>query len=618
MRHCAGLFVGLRSHPLWRYSTVAVVLFHLSVGFVVERVEAADLESAKLALRTKQFDQAVRALNLLAKQGDATAQYLAGLSALNGLAGTTSRSTAKDWLRAAAQQRHAAASFVLASILSDEVPRPVDEIRRLVEQSAAAGYLPAQSALKHGMPLQRAFPAAADERSLRLATFLSAARRNDVSMLQRLKPADLVNIQDEFKRTPLFVAAEAGASESVAQLLRWGADPKAADQFGITPLMVSATQANTEATAALIASGGNVNDADDAGRTSIIHASFAGQPAQIAALLSAGADPNRTDVRGWTALDYAIRRNRSHAEQFLRAKGAVAKSGSAVTRVPIAGDLSRTGALYQGWAPLLIAITRDDAPRVHKLLAESQTSNVRTPAGDSALHLAIQTDAQTVVPVLLKSGFDPGLLNSRGEHVLVTATRRGMVSVVEQLLDAGVRPNAHGPKEDVPLIEAVRANKVGTARALIDGGASVDERSVEGESAVLLAARAGLGDIVSLLISRKADIRAANKSGRSPLTIAAMNGHLSIVDTLLAADSPLDAVDFNGNTAMIDAASAGKDAVVLRLLRAGTSVQAANGRQYGIACRRRRGAHRRCARAAEERRGDQWAECIRGYSADCC
>ena len=149
-----------------------LVLLHFCIGLTVERVWAADLDSAKLALRTKKFDQGVRELSLMAKQGDANAQYLAGLAALNGLGENASRSAAKDWLGAAAQQRHPAASFVLASLLTDEVPRPVDEIRRLIEQSAAAGYSPAQSALKSGMPLERAYPAATDERNLRLATFV--------------------------------------------------------------------------------------------------------------------------------------------------------------------------------------------------------------------------------------------------------------------------------------------------------------------------------------------------------------------------------------------------------------------------------------------------------------
>ncbi len=102
-------------------------------------------------------------------------------------------------------------------------------------------------------------------------------------------PADTINIMDDFRsmaRDPehrrgfeklLYLAAQRGDADLVAERLSWGIDPNCGFSKGRTPLIA------------------NVRDSCPSAAT-------------IQALLEAGADPSITDESGLTALDYARRK----------------------------------------------------------------------------------------------------------------------------------------------------------------------------------------------------------------------------------------------------------------------------------------------------------------------
>jgi hypothetical protein len=93
-----------------------------------------ELESARLALRTRQQAAALRALRAPAERGVAEAQYLLGLATLAGGTADAERATALRWLRAAGSQGHAAAAFALAGLGAGSQPAT----RRRSRRSATA------------------------------------------------------------------------------------------------------------------------------------------------------------------------------------------------------------------------------------------------------------------------------------------------------------------------------------------------------------------------------------------------------------------------------------------------------------------------------------------------
>ena len=66
--------------------------------------ESAAAAQAKVLLRTKQFDAALRELRLAAEHGDVQSQYLLGLVYANGLGTAVSLDEARHWLSAAAEK----------------------------------------------------------------------------------------------------------------------------------------------------------------------------------------------------------------------------------------------------------------------------------------------------------------------------------------------------------------------------------------------------------------------------------------------------------------------------------------------------------------------------------
>ncbi len=76
--------------------------------------------------------------------------------------------------------------------------------------------------------------------------------------LLRKRPHDKANKGD----TPLHEAAREGYTETVAALLKAGADHKAQNEFGATPLHRAARKSCTETVAALLADGADANAKD--------------------------------------------------------------------------------------------------------------------------------------------------------------------------------------------------------------------------------------------------------------------------------------------------------------------------------------------------------------------
>ena len=81
---------------------------------VAKPVAASAIETARAALRTRQFTAAQERLHALAIAGDGEAQYLLGQMLLNGVGAPVNLKAAQEWLEQAARQKHAAAAYVLA------------------------------------------------------------------------------------------------------------------------------------------------------------------------------------------------------------------------------------------------------------------------------------------------------------------------------------------------------------------------------------------------------------------------------------------------------------------------------------------------------------------------
>ncbi len=296
-------------------------------------VPASDgLEAARLAIRTKQFSQAVRLLQREALAGSADARYLLGLALWNGIGIEADREAARASLRGAADTGHPAAAYALAALLAGGNAGDAAEASKWLARAAAAGYTPAiasSSARTLAFADARATLVSGE---LRFEIARAAAREDAAMLLSAAGTRELVNRRGDFGRTLLLEAAEAGAAKATQLLLAAGGLPEIADEYGETPLMFAAAQSEVAVTRQLLAAGARANSADRAGRTALFRAAAANLPDQVRELLAAGASIDHSDLRGWTAFDVAQQGNSVRALEVLRAAAASACAAILVSR----------------------------------------------------------------------------------------------------------------------------------------------------------------------------------------------------------------------------------------------------------------------------------------------
>ncbi len=598
-------------------ATICVALAWGAPTQSAERAPPADsAEAIRIALGTKDFATALAALKGGAERGDRDAQYLLGLALVSGTGIVEDRVAGRRWLEQAASRDHPAACYALAGLLahdaSDYAQMDVAGANQWLTKAASLGYsLAIEMNKRKQLPLAPAYPDASAGKAVRFAFARWAIEAGREDLLPGAGVATLINEVDEFGRGLLGWAAFAGNAKAAQWLVQQGSEVDAKDAFGTTPLMLAVTHENTAVTSALLAAGAKVDPVDKVQRTALTHATWADRPQQVQLLVKAKADINHTDARGWTPLDVAVQRNRSAAATQLRALGAVTKFGTG-TRVAVATgiDPTRTGSLYQGWSPLLVAVSRNDETLVQQLLQSGGDARGLTPQKDTALHVAVEARAAPLIPLLLAAGADPAIENKGGESALDLAIRRGDQSMVNALLNAQRKrdPSAvfksalaatrtqqtavlrslltldkladvAGQGTAQPLLVAARSGNIEVARAWLEHGIDVNATDREGRSAIWYAARDGRTPMVAELLAAKAKVNAADRSGITALAAAAAGGHAPVVKALLAAGASIDLRSKEGTSALGAAAGAGHAEVVQVLLAQKAAVDATD--QFG-------------------------------------
>jgi ankyrin repeat protein len=531
------------------------------------RASAEDsLEAARLAVRTKQFGRALELLRAPANRERPEAQYLLGLALWNGVGLPPDRQGAVACLRFAAGKGHGAAAYALAALLSRGTSKERAEAASWRRRALDAGYAPAlDPRLPDALPLADPRGIGADtELRLQIARF--AARHDDVELLRATDPRGLVALRGPFGRTLLAEAAEAGAFEALQSLLAAGAVAEVADDVGITPLMLASSAADPRSSQRLITAGARVNAVDANGRTSLMHAAAANKPAQIGALLAAGAVLAQVDAQGYSATDIAAQREATDALRVLRA------AGGTVTRLAAPAnrgvDASRGGLLYEGWAPLLVAVARNDAADIRRRLAAGERLDVRTPRGASALQVAVESRAVDAAAALLAAGADARRPDRDGLSARARVVSDGDIAMFEVFFGAaaGAAAAPDAAEAGSLLMHALERRELEMARRLLAWGANPRAPDKNGLTPLHRAAQSGDAVLLKLLLDRGADAAALDAHGRSALWYAVAARSPEAVNVLLSVNAASAAADREGVAPLMLAARGGDEASLRRLL----------------------------------------------------
>jgi len=174
---------------------------------------------------------------------------------------------------------------------------------------------------------------------------------------------------------------------------------------------------------------------------------------------------------------------------------------------------------------LMRAAAFDRPEAVKALMAARADPNAVDADRRTALHLAAEAGAASVIPLLAAAGASADALSPEvgGERTpLGLAVRAAQVEAVQALLAAGADPNRAGPRTDSPLEDAIFARQVEIVRALVSAKARLAPSSATGAAPSLLHlaisnCRPGAAEIVTILVAAGADAQTRDKKGHTPL-----------------------------------------------------------------------------------------------------
>ena len=161
-------------------------------------------------------------------------------------------------------------------------------------------------------------------------------------------------------------------------------------------------------------------------------------------------------------------------------------------------------------------------------------------------------DKQSVLKLLKKEKADPNskILTTVGwKSPLVIAVESNYQEIVQVLLEAGADPDATlNEKESTPLMTATWWDNDECAKLLIKHGANVNRTDMDDDTALHYGAMQNSSKCTRLLLAKGANVNAVNKKQQIPLHQACHNGSLSCVRLLQQSGGDLKAVDKFGLT----------------------------------------------------------------------
>jgi len=185
----------------------------------------------------------------------------------------------------------------------------------------------------------------------------------------------------------------------------------------------------------------------------------------------------------------------------------------------------------------MIEAARAIDPWLETLLRQLKTGetthiNDPNPAGDTALHLAVDSSNKDIVDVLIKHGADIHVVNQAGMTPFYKAIKNDSQDIIDLLLKQGANINALDKNGNTPLYKAIKDNDPDMIDRLLKHGANINAKDPNNKTPLHIAAKEGNKAMVDLLLNKGAGL--SNISGMdSPEKTAILHGHLDIAHILI-------------------------------------------------------------------------------------
>ena len=421
------------------------------------------------------------------------------------------------------------------------------------------------------------------------------------AVAQAGQPADVM-VRSADGSTPLLLAAYAGDTARVAELLKAGADARVANRYGASPMGEAARRGDTDILRLLLKAGADPESPNPEGQTALMAVARTGNIEAAKVLLSHGAQIDaREQWGGQTALIWAAAQGQPQMIRFLIGKGANPNARAVVRewqrRVTAEGrpkDMNRGG-----FTPLLYAAREGFTDCVRELARGGADLNLADPDGTTPLVLALMNGHWDAAKALLDAGanvnlwdfwgqaplyvaIDLNTIQSGGRIELPTDDKATSLELIQLLIDKGadvnqqlkLRPPFRHAVQDrlsdpmlttgaTPLLRAAKAGDVPVIKLLLASHALVDLPNVLGHTPLMAAAGAGRGnnptrgrikteaqaiESIRLLKEAGADLNARAVLGDTAVHGAAIRGWHEAIKLLASYGANLDVADKDGMT----------------------------------------------------------------------
>jgi uncharacterized protein len=364
--------------------------------------------------------------------------------------------------------------------------------------------------------------------------------------------------------TDLHRAAHRDDVAAVEELIRAGADVKAANRYGVTPLSLACTNGNAAMVQMLLKAGADPNTLLPGGETALMTAARTGVVDAVKVLLAAGADVHAKEPkRGQTALMWAA------AEGHAQVVDELLRAGADLRYRLSTGYSAFLFAVREGRTQVVRTLLEAGA-NVNEVIETNQASGPRPASGagiprpgNSALHLAVVNGHFELAAMLLDAGADP---NAAG----VGYTPLHIISIVRKPGggDNDPAPRGSGTMTSIELVKRFAKHGANlNARMTRRVNMGLTGLNTMGATPFLMAARSADAELMRTLASLGADPLIPNADNATPLIVAAGLGTrspgedagtesevLEAVQVALELGNDINAVDNNGETAMHGAA----------------------------------------------------------------
>ena len=428
---------------------------------------------------------------------------------------------------------------------------------------------------------------------------------------------------DQFKETPLFVAAKCGLNNMVSMLLESGADPNITDGNKKTPLWIASQNNKETIVELLVERGADIDQADD-DRVSPLYAAGISENVEIVNLLKVkGADVVK-------ALKFAKKNNFLHKLKWILSKEeakerlyssikergvedteflisevaslygieidntrawAIAKErgNSAITKVLSKygivgsdcmneGEETASSGIYSGEKPTLLVSMID---KEEKKMAESTSALNKTKERvpyTSSIHdsdIDDEWDSSNLVSDD-KSGQSSERSSWTTEGVVTSSSSESLSSSDDEgdtMSDSTEEVESVDNEERSDLM----SDRKSTDQELEEGHSTVtsDTKEANGNQFISLhsAAYDGHLKLVKALVEKGADVNVMDEDGRTPLYMASNNGHKEVVVALLHNGANINIATKNsGMTPLMLASMCGHKSIVEELIKSGANV----------------------------------------------